>query len=87
MTTMGEAIALGAPTAGRMSKRSRKAALKRLYTALFPEGFPAPVPPTHNEKESLLRRAKELRRIAEGGMKPRAYKKEAERLEAAAGAL
>lgn len=29
-TTMGEAITLGAPTAGRMSKRARERALARL---------------------------------------------------------
>ncbi len=87
MSTMGEAICLGAPTAGRMSKRSRKAALKRLSAALFPDGFPQPVRPQETEKENLLRRAKELRRLAEGGMKPRAYTKEAVRLEEKAATL
>ncbi len=78
---MGEAICLGAPTAGRMSKRSRKAALKRLHAALFPDGFPQPVRPQTSEKEVLLRRAKELRDLASRGMRPRAFLKEAIRLE------
>ncbi|MFI5260831.1 MAG: hypothetical protein ACHQU0_03490 [Candidatus Paceibacteria bacterium] len=87
MNTMGEAICLGAPTAGRMSKRSRKAALKRLHDALFPEGFPVPVLTEVNDKDVLLRRAKELRDLASRGMRPRAHVKEASRLEEKAATL
>ena len=87
MSTMGEAICLGAPTAGRMSKRSRKAALKRLHDLLFPEGFPVPVLTETNDRDVLLRNAKQLRELASRGMRPRAHVKEAERLEALAATL
>ena len=69
---------------GRVSKRSRKAMLKRVYRELFPNGLPEPVVDQGTEKENLLRRAAELRYLAAGGMKPRAYLKEALRLEALA---
>src|SRR5258707_2674420 len=65
-----------------MSKRARKAAQKRLHDALFPDGLPRPTCPQPSEKENLWRRAAELRALAARGMKPRAYKREAERLEA-----
>lgn len=84
MTTMGDAIALSSPS-GRMSKRARTAALKRLHDELFgPEGLqPAPVPQP-SEREALLRQAGELRELAARGMKPRAYLRRAIALEARA---
>ena len=69
---------------GRVSKRSRKAMLKRVYRELFGDGLSGPIVKQEPEKERLLRRAAELRHLAAGGMKPRAYLKEALRLEALA---
>jgi len=84
LETMGEAIALSSPS-GRMSKRARKAAERRLSTALFGEGGLAPPHASQGDPiEVLLRRAKELRDLAARGMRPRAHVKEAERLEAQA---
>lgn len=70
---------------GKMSKRARKAAQERNRVILFgPNGLSKPKCPQPTEKETLLRRAAELRELANRGMKPRAYKKEADRLEAMA---
>jgi hypothetical protein len=86
-STMGEAIALGAPTAGRMSKRARAAAMERLRRRLFGDGLkPAPLAQP-SRREVLLRQAAELRDLAARGMKPRAYAKRAAELEAEAAAL
>ncbi len=78
--TMSDAIALSSPS-GRMSKRARAAAEKRLAKALFGDeslkGEDVPTP-----KSVILRRtAANLRGLAERGMKPRAYKKKVEELE------
>lgn len=84
LDTMSDAIALGSPS-GKMSKRAREEAQKRLSVALFgPDGLKAPSCAPEPEKDKLLRRAAELRKLAEGGMKPRKYLKEAKRLEALA---
>ena len=77
---------------GRVSKRSRAAALERTRRELFPESeFPDGIgpqgPPQPTEVEHLRTRAAMLRDLAERGMKPRAYRKEADRLEAQAAAL
>lgn len=79
---MLEAIALSSPS-GHMSKRARKAAEKRLAIMLFgPSGQPEKFPPKQESpKENKLRRAGELRALASRGMKPRVYRKEADRLE------
>lgn len=70
---------------GKMSKRARKAVQERNRVALFgPNGLQKPSYQQPTEKETLLRRAAELRELANRGMKPRAYKKEADRLEAMA---
>ena len=75
---------------GRMSKRARKAALKREFERLFPKDlFPNGIPihqlPTQpTDKERLLEQAKQLRELAERGMCVHKYTKEAERLEAQA---
>lgn len=85
--TMSDAIALSSPS-GRMSKRARKAAEKRLSLALFgPNGIPKKLPPQPSEAERLLRQAKTLREVAARGMKTRAYNKEADRLEKLAATL
>jgi hypothetical protein len=86
---MAEAIALSSPS-GRMSKRARLAANKRLSVALFGEGgLQRPDrQQTNEEKAALLRqRAKDLRGYAANGFRPRVHIKEAERLEAEAAAL
>jgi hypothetical protein len=84
LDTMGEAIALSSPS-GRMSKRARKVAERRLSTALFGEAGLAPPHVSQGDPvETLLRRARELRDLAARGMRPRAHVKEAERLEAQA---
>jgi hypothetical protein len=72
---------------GRVSKKAREAAIKRCAELLFPNGFPRPTCEQPGEKDELLRRAAELRSFADRGMKPRAYRKEAERLEAQAAAI
>ena len=78
--TMVEAIALSSPS-GRMSKRARKAADERLRLALFgPDGLQR-VAQQPSMAESLRRQAAQLQSLAAKGMKPRAYRKEAARLE------
>jgi hypothetical protein len=88
--TMSMAIAISSPS-GRMSKAARKRAEKQLVQALFGnEGLSvlAPkLPPQPSKKDSLLREAKNLRELAARGMKPRAFVKEALKLEAEAATL
>lgn len=88
--TMMDAIALSSPS-GRMSKRARAAAERRLSIALFgPNGLQPekrPEPTNEQKRERLLQRAREMRRFSELGMRPRAYRKEAERLEKEAAEL
>lgn len=69
---------------GRVSKRSRKVALERARVDIFgPQGLKRPgLPKQPTEKESILRQARELREMADRGMRPRAFRKEADRLEA-----
>lgn len=84
---MSEAIAMSSPS-GSMSKSARAAAEKRLSTALFGEGgLKRSEPEQPTEYESLIMQAKELRELADRGMKPRAYKKKADELEARAKTL
>lgn len=69
---------------GRMSKRALKAAQERERRKLFPDGR-IPIgqrPAPETEREHDLRWAAELRSLAERGMHPRSYRKEADRLEA-----
>lgn len=75
----GDAIALGSPN-GTMSKRSRKAALKRLELEIFgPEGMAAAIAPKLPEPpslcESLIRQAEQLEALADRGMCVRKYRK------------
>ena len=71
-----------------MSKRARNAAEKRLAVALFGQDGLIPAQrPDADPKESLLRRAKELRELAARGMSKRTFTREAERLEAQAEAM
>ncbi len=83
--TMVEAIALSSPS-GRMSKRAKKAAQERLRVEIFGEnGLEFPKVSQPDERTILLRQAKELRLLAQRGMKPRAYLKRAFELERQAG--
>ena len=76
----GEAIALSSPS-GRMSKRARRAAEKRLLVELGLDGVdlrggPVPQP---SEAESLRRNAARLLELAERGMSVAKYRKQAAR--------
>jgi len=82
--TMGEAIALSSPS-GKISKRAKQAAEQRLGEKLFgKEGLQRTQPEQPAPAEAAARKAKELRDLAARGMKPKAYAKEAARLEAEA---
>lgn len=76
---MGEAIALASPS-GRISKRALRAAQERIRKALFGEGLERPAIAQPSERETLIRHADELQGLADRGMKPRAYAREAARL-------
>jgi hypothetical protein len=85
--TMSDAIAMSSPS-GRMSKRARKAAEKRLSVALFgPSGYIPEKPPQEDPVDSRLRRARDFRYMAARGMQVRTFSREAARLEAEAAAL
>lgn len=85
--TMSEAIALSSPS-GRMSKRARAAAMKRLSLALFGEGgVPRALPKQPSERERLLRHAATLRDLAARGMSVRKFTREADALERQAAEL
>jgi hypothetical protein len=86
--TMSLAIALSSPS-GRMSKRARQAAEKRLAVALFGESglIPRALPPQPSKKERLLQQAARLRDFAARGMSVRKFTKEADRLDAEAALL
>lgn len=80
--TLSDAIALSSPS-GRMSKRSREAAEKRLREKLFgkdfdPRGTNISQP---TEKERDLRQAGRLRELAVRGMSAKKFTREAEHLE------
>ena len=68
-----------------MSKAARKRAEERVRRHLFGDGLVKAPVPQPSERETLLRRAQELRKLAVRGMKPRAYIKQAEQLERQAG--
>lgn len=67
-----------------MSKRARAAANERLRRELFGDGFKRHTPEQPSQVEALITQAKRLRELAARGMKPRAYLKQAEALEARA---
>ena len=86
-STMSNAISMSSPS-GHVSKRSHKASVERLGKQLFGEhGLPKPQAKQPAEKERMLQQAKELRGLAERGMKPRAYMKRAEELERQASSI
>ncbi len=81
---MSDAIALSSPS-GRMSKRARRDAERRLSLKLFgPNGLQREPTPQPTKRERLLAQAKQLRELAERGMSVRKFTREAERLEAEA---
>jgi hypothetical protein len=85
--TMSDAIAIASPN-GRMSKRAKDAATRRLGEALFGRGatredFTGTVPQP-SKRERLLTTAARLRDLAARGMSTRRYTREAEKLEAQA---
>lgn len=86
--TMSDAIALSSPS-GRMSKRARRAADKRLHDALFgtePYSLKGEHTPPTNAEMARSRRhyAGLLRDMAARGMRPRAHIREALKLESEA---
>jgi hypothetical protein len=82
--TMSEAISMSSPS-GRVSKRSKDAALKRLSTELFGEGgLQRSTQKQPSKRESLLRQAKDLRDLAARGMSVKKFIRQAEMLEAQA---
>ena len=86
--TMSDAIAMSSPN-GRMSKRARMAADKRLSAALFgPDGLTREqltgTQTTAQQAGHRREYAQFLRQLAAGGMKPRAHIREALKLEAEA---
>ena len=84
LNTLSDAIAVGSPS-GHMSKHSKDVADERLRRALFGDGLPYPTCQQPTARTALLAQAARLRALASKGMKPKAYTKEAERLEAEAG--
>ena len=70
---------------GRTSKRARAQALERERVRLFgPDGLPWPQCPQPSRADRLRQQAAELRKLAEGGMYPRKYRRKAAELEAEA---
>lgn len=87
LDTMSDSIALGSPN-GSMSKRSKDAAMKRLGAALFGDYKPTPRVSTNVERATILcNQAADLRRMADAGMKPRSFRKQANAYEAEAALL
>jgi hypothetical protein len=80
--TMSEAIAISSPN-GRVSKRAKEEAVKRLHKVLFGEGGLQPEPVAQpSERERLLAQIAHLRNLAARGMSTKKFTKEADRLEA-----
>ena len=65
-----------------MSKRARKAYLKRFHAELFPDGMVRGTVQQPSERERDLAQAARLRDLAQRGMCRRKYLREAEQLEA-----
>lgn len=89
--TMSEAIALSSPS-GRMSKRAREAARKRLAEMLWGPGGATREDicgtcPQPSKADALRAHAARLRDLASRGMSVRKYTREAERMEAEAARL
>ena len=76
---------------GKISKRARKAALKREHDRLFPTGFwdqpKSAIQVATEKRASLLQAAFNLREMAARGMNAKRFIKEAVRLEQQAAAI
>jgi len=84
--SMVDAIALSSPD-GHMSKRARRAAQQRWLDQYGTRPTPPHGVTLPEQALVLRRRASLLREMASRGMKPKAYPKEADKLEAQADAL
>lgn len=82
----GDAIALASPN-GTISKRALKAAQERIRRKLFGDGLQMTTQVQPSRRDALMAEAKQLRELAERGMKVRAYRKRADELEAEANKL
>lgn len=84
LNTMSEVIALSSPS-GTMKKGARARANERLRVSLFGQaGLQATPVAQPSEATTMLRQAAELRELAARGMKPKAYLRRANELEAKA---
>lgn len=73
---------------GHVSKRARKAAMKREHDRLFPPGFwDRPGETAHQRIDRMLASARNLRDLASRGMSPRKFIREAARIEREAAAM
>jgi hypothetical protein len=86
--TMSDAISLSSPN-GHMSNRAKTAAQEALRIALFgKEGLTAPgLPHQPTKQEKLRQQAKHLRELADRGMRPRAFRRDAAKIESEADAM
>ena len=81
LDTMSMAIEMSSPS-GKMSKRAKLAADKKLKRALFGESGLIPIMlPQESKQKRNRRQAKELRELFDRGMRAKKYLKEADRLE------
>ena len=80
LDTMSEAIAQSSPD-GKMSKAARAKATERLRKSLFGDGLKLPGPAQPTEKERIKRQIKEYGELADRGMSPKKYRKQAKVLE------
>jgi hypothetical protein len=85
---MSDAISMTSPN-GRMSGRAKAAMQENLRVSLFgKDGLPHPgLPQQPTKQESLRRQAANLRGLADRGMRPRAFLRDAAALEAQADAM
>lgn len=85
--TMSDAIALSSPS-GRMSKRARREAEKRLFRDLFGDGSCLrPQLPKQDKAAQLRRSAKDLRDLAARGMSTGKFNRAADKMEREAEAV
>ena len=66
---------------GHVSRRAKRASDERVRQELFGDGLSWPTCPQPSERDILLRQAADLRVLADRGMRPRAYRRQAVELE------
>jgi len=66
---------------GRVSNRTREATRKRNWQRLLDADIGPKAPPQPTQAEALYRQAAQLRELADRGMSPTKYRREAARLE------